>query len=94
MDDDALSSIAPALEPTLVARLWLTGYLIRGGHHHVDLSTISATGARVISRSYPPAPQLEGQSSGHETDITARLFDRHLMGYFRNCNDSHYFGLA
>ncbi len=87
-----LATVDPGLDPALLAGLWVTGYLISGGYRHVDLSTITVTGSLVMSRNYPPAPRFEGHSAGHETDITARLFGRHLMGHFRNRNDRYYFG--
>jgi hypothetical protein len=94
MDADVLSSIAPALDPTLLTGLWVTCYRVRlgSGLHHLDLSTITVTGSRVTSRNYPPASRFEGHPCGHETDITAQLFARHLLGHFRNRNDSYFFG--
>jgi len=91
-DDDVLGSIAAGLEPALLAGLWVTGYLIKGGHHHVDLSTVTATGSGIKSRNHPPAPRFEDHASGHETDVTARLYGRHLMGHFRNTNDRYFYG--
>lgn len=91
-DDDVLATIAPGLEPALLSGLWVTGYLVSGGYRHVDLSTVTVTASCLRSSNYPPAPRFEGHSSGHETDITARLFGRHLMGHFRNRNDRYFFG--
>lgn len=92
IDDDVLSTVAPGVDPSLLSGLWVTGYLISGGHRHVDLSTVTVTGPRLRSCNYPPAPRFEGHSSGHETDITARLYGRHVMGHFRNRNDRYFFG--
>ena len=92
LDDDLLADIDPGLDPAIVAGVWVTGYLISGGYRHVDLSTVTVSGTRMMSRNYPPAPRFEGHSTGHETDITARLFGRHLMGHFRNRNDRYFFG--
>ncbi|OJZ69456.1 hypothetical protein BRW65_22890 [Mycobacterium paraffinicum] len=91
-DDDVLVGIGPGLDPALLAGVWATGYLISGGYRHVDLSTVDVRGAGMVSRNYPPAPRFEGHSAGHETDVTARLFGRHLMGHFRNHNDRYFFG--
>lgn len=92
VDDDVLAGIEPGLDPALLGGLWVTGYLITGGYRHVDLSTVTMNGARMVSRNYPPAPRFERHSAGHETDVTARLFGRHLMGHFRNRNDRYFFG--
>lgn len=91
-DDDVLAGIGPSLDPALLGGVWATGYLISGGYRHVDLSTVTVQGARIVSRNYPPAPRFEGHSAGHESDVTARLFGRHLMGHFRNHNDRYFFG--
>ncbi|OBK11263.1 hypothetical protein [Mycobacterium sp. 1245852.3] len=92
VDDDVLAGIGPGLEPGLLAGVWATGYLITGGYRHVDLSTVTVRGARIVSRNYPPSPRFEGHPAGHESDVTARLFGRHLMGHFRNHNDRYFFG--
>lgn len=90
--EDVLADIDPGLDPTILAGLWVTGYLISGGYRHVDLSTVTVRGPRMMSRNCPPAPRFEGHATGHETDITARLVGRHLMGHFRNRNDRYFFG--
>jgi hypothetical protein len=87
-----LSSVAPALEPALLGGLWCTGYLFEGGLHHVDLSTVTTTKYAVSARNYPPEPRAERYSSGHITDITARLYGRHLVGQWRNRSDNYYYG--
>lgn len=92
VDDDVLSGIMPGLDPALLGGVWVTGYLVSGGYRHVDLSTITVRGAKILSRNHPPAPRFEGHAAGHETDVTAQLFGRHLMGHFRNRNDRYFFG--
>lgn len=90
---DVLSAIPPGLDPAMLEGVWVTGYLLGGSRYrHVDLSTVSAVDNGVRSRNYPPAPRVEGHSRGHETETNARLFGRHLMGHFRNCNDSYFYG--
>ena len=91
-NDGLLSSITPALEPKILAGLWCTGYLFEDGLRHVDLSTIVVTKNAISAGNYPPHPRAEGKPSGHITDITARLFGRHLLGQWRNRNDLYYFG--
>lgn len=91
-DGDLLSSVAPAFDPALLAGLWVTGYVFQSTRVHVDLSTVTTTRSGVASRNYPPAPRAEGYASGHTTEINARLVGRHLMGQWRNRNDSYYYG--
>ncbi|AKN16156.1 hypothetical protein [Mycobacterium haemophilum] len=92
-DDHVLSPVAPALAPAILGGLWVTGYLLGGTRQcHIDLSSVTATSRGTKSRNYPPAPRAEGHSHGHETETNARLFGRHLMGYFRNCNDHYFYG--
>jgi hypothetical protein len=92
VEGDLLASISPAVEPGLLAGLWVTGYVFEGTRHHVDLSTVTATDSGLASRNYPPQPRAEGHPSGHITDIGARLVGRHVMGVWRNRNDRYYFG--
>ncbi len=91
-DDDVLAAIGPAIEHALLAGLWCSGYILNGDQHHVDLATVTATKHGVRSRNYPPEPRFEGHQTGHQTDLSARLVGRHLMGYWRNHNDAYYFG--
>lgn len=92
-DDHVLSSVAPALDPSILEGLWVTGYLLgRTRQHHIDLSTMTVSGYRTKSRNYPPTPRAEGLSRGHETDTSAQLFGRHLIGHFRNRNDCYFYG--
>lgn len=92
VSEDVLADIGPGLDPAILEGLWVTGYLISGGYRHIDLSRVMVRGARLMSCNYPPAPRFEGHATGHETDITARVVGRHLMGHFRNRNDRYFFG--
>lgn len=92
-DFDVLASIIPAIEPAILEGLWVTGYLLGGTRKaHVDLSTVTATGTGIKSRNYPPAPRVEDGGFGHQTETSAKLYGRHLMGHFRNTNDHYFFG--
>jgi hypothetical protein len=90
--DELLAAIAPAVQPAALAGLWVSGYVFQGSRVHVDLSTVTATKDGVTSRNYPPEPRAEGYPSGHTTDISARLVGRHVLGQWRNRNDSYYYG--
>lgn len=91
-DDGILATIGPTLDPALLTGLWCSGYLLNGNEHHVDLATVTATDYGVATRNYPPEPRFENHPAGHKTDLSARLFGRHLMGHWRNHNDAYYFG--
>jgi hypothetical protein len=86
------STQAPAVEPAQLAGLWVTGYVFDGTKHHVDLSTITVTNNAVTARNYPPEPRAEAHASGFPNEIEAGLFGRHLIGRWRNINDSYFYG--
>lgn len=87
-----LSDFRPGVDPALLSGLWCSGYILNGQQHHVDLAMITATADGVRSTNYPPEPRFEGHATGHRTDMAGRLFNRHLMGHWRNANDAYYFG--
>jgi hypothetical protein len=83
------STQAPAVEPAQLAGLWVTGYVFDGTKRHVDLSAITVTNNAVTARNYPPEPRAEAHASGFRNEIEAGLFGRHLIGRWRNINDSY-----
>ena len=87
-----LSSVAPAVEPAELAGLWVSCYVFGGTKHHVDLSTITITNSAVTARNYPPEPRAEAHTSGFRNQIEAGLFGRHVIGRWRNVNDSYFYG--
>lgn len=89
--DALLSSIGPAVDPLVLAGLWVTNFMF-DGQHHVDLSTITVTNSGVTARNYPPEPRTEGHASGYANDIDAQVVGRHLIGHWRNTNDRYYYG--
>jgi hypothetical protein len=72
-----------------LAGLWVTGYVFDGTKRHVDLSAITVTNNAVTARNYPPEPRAEAHASGFRNEIEAGLFGRHLIGRWRNINDSY-----
>jgi len=86
------STQAPAVEPAQLAGLWVSGYVFDGTKHHVDLSTIAVTNNAVKARNYPPEPRPAAHASGFRNEIEADLFGRHLIGRWRNINDSYSYG--
>lgn len=89
---DLLSSIAPAVDPAVLAGLWVSCYEFDDAQHHVDLSHITVANGAVTARNYPPMPRSDGHASGFCNDIEAGLFGRHLMGRWRNTNDNYFYG--
>jgi hypothetical protein len=93
MQEDLLSSVAPAVDPAVLAGSWVTCYEFDDAQHHVDLSTVSVTNGAVTASNYPPMPRTDRHASGFCNDIEAGLFGRHLMGRWRNTNDNYFYGL-
>ncbi len=75
-----------------MAGLWVSCYVFDGTKHHVDLSTITVTNSAVTARNYPPEPRAEEHASGFRNQIEAGLFGRHLIGRWRNVNDTYFYG--
>ncbi|MBS9535592.1 hypothetical protein KIH27_18560 [Mycobacterium sp. M1] len=87
-----LTGFGPAVDPTALAGLWVTCFTVEVTRHHADLSTITVTNGVVTAKNYPPDPRTEGQTHGYKNHIHARVFGRHLIGQWRNVNDSYYYG--
>ncbi|ORX13071.1 hypothetical protein [Mycobacterium xenopi] len=86
-----LASISPAVDPALLAGLWVTTFDFNN-IHHVDLSTITVNNNVVSAKNSPPEPRTEGQTVGYHNDINLSLFGRHLIGQWRNTSDQYFYG--
>ncbi|HZE17940.1 MAG TPA: hypothetical protein VE197_20845 [Mycobacterium sp.] len=89
---DLLTAVSPAVQAAELAGLWVTCFVVDGGHVNVDLSTITVTKTGVTAQNYPPSPRLEGQVCGYANDIEAGLFGRHAIGQWRNVSDRYFYG--
>lgn len=73
--------------------LWATAFRFDGGLRHVDITRISAQkGIHLSAANLAPVPCSEGRANGFCSEIEADLIGRQLVGYWRNTNDSYYFG--
>ncbi|WP_454194799.1 hypothetical protein [Nocardia sp. Marseille-Q1738] len=85
--------ITSSLAPSALAGHWVTCFLFDEDRCHADISEIAAPGGRgVIARNYPPEPRSEKRRAGFRHEIDAELFDRQLIGRWRNVSDAYYFG--
>ena len=79
---------------------WLTYYKFRPTYslrrhlrYHVDISyVVPESDRKVIIKNYPPDPRAEGDVTPFRNMIEAELVGRHLIGHWRNVNDTRYFG--
>jgi hypothetical protein len=75
---------------------WVTCYRYDSGHGlrcHADISQIKHESERRVKiRNYPPEPRTQDRQLPFRNDIEARLFNRHLVGLWRNVSDNRYFG--
>lgn len=84
---------APALSATTLAGLWVTVCRVEDVGCHADLTHITATSdRRITARNWPPEPRCQNFHAGYRNEIEAELSERHLIGRWRNLNDSYYFG--
>lgn len=60
---------------------------------HADIALVTAESDRLVrARNFPPTPRSEGRASPFRNDIEAQLANRHLIGHWKNSNDTRYFG--
>lgn len=88
---DLLTGVRPGIEPTDLAGLWVTCYMV-DGLHHADLSQVDAAKGGITATNYPPSPRLEDRQRGYANDIEAEVFGRHIIGKWRNVNDRYFYG--
>lgn len=85
--------ITSALVPAALAGYWVTSYQFGDDRSHADIAYIGAPGGRVITaKNWPPEPRSQGRKMGFRNQIEGELFDRHLIGRWRNVSDNYYFG--
>lgn len=60
---------------------------------HADICQIIPECDRWMTiRNYPPDPRVEGRASSFRNKIKAELVNRHVIGHWKNVNDTYYFG--
>lgn len=88
--------ILPSFSVEALAGWWVTSFQFHPGparKRHVDLARISAETDRFVTiTNHPPTPRSEGRASPFYNDLEAQLANRHLLGHWKNSNDTRYFG--
>jgi hypothetical protein len=75
---------------------WVTSYQFLHGDtpkYHADIAHITAESDQQLwAVNHPPEPRTEGRANPFRNEIEARLFNRHLIGTWKNTSDTRYFG--
>lgn len=72
---------------------WVTSFMFDGARHHADISRITPRTERLVTiKNFPPEPRTEHHTSGFRNEIEAELYQRHLIGRWKNVSDTYYFG--
>lgn len=96
MTSSILDVVPQSFSAEALCGTWVTCFQFNPEPHpkrHVDIAQISFASERVVRVvNYPPAPRSEGRASPFRNDIEAQLANRHLIGHWKNSNDTRYFG--
>ncbi len=92
----SLDSVSPGFSPSVLGGLWVTSYQFQsrqGIQHHADITRLTPqSDHKLTAKNYPPSPRTEGHAPPFRNAIDVRLANRHLIGNWRNMNDTRYFG--
>lgn len=92
-----LGLIPPSFSAEALSGYWVTCFQFGSEptrKRHVDIAQISAESDRfMVISNHPPAPRSEGRASPFCNDLEARLTNRHVIGHWKNSNDTRYFGM-
>lgn len=91
--DNLLAALPHDFSADLLGGFWVTCYEY-DSTCHADISQITPKcDRRVTVKNYPPEPRVEGRAvAGTRNNIEAELVNRHLVGCWKNVDDSYYFG--
>jgi hypothetical protein len=91
-----LSKIPQSFSPDTLCGAWVTCFRFGSGparKAHVDIAQISMGSDRLLAiTNHPPAPRSEGRASPFRNELEAQMANRHLVGHWKNSNDTRYFG--
>lgn len=91
-----LGRIPQSFAPEELCGHWVTCFRFGPGQvrkSHVDVAQISMGSDRLMQvTNHSPAPRSEGRASPFRNDIEAQLANRHIIGHWKNSNDTRYFG--
>jgi hypothetical protein len=93
--NNALTSVTSGCTADLLQGPWLTSYRFSRDQskRHVDIAHVEAVSdTHLIAKNGPPEPRTEGHVLPFRNVIEARLTSRHLVGQWKNTNDTRYFG--
>lgn len=91
-----LGSVPESFSAEGLCGYWVTCFRFGPGptrKKHVDIALISMESDRLMRISnHPPAPRSEGRASPFCNELEAQMANRHLVGHWKNSNDTRYFG--
>lgn len=91
-----LSEIPQSFAPEALCGVWVTCFRFGPGatrKAHVDIAQIGMESDRLLRISnHPPAPRSQGRAFPFCNDLEAQMANRHLVGHWKNSNDTRYFG--
>lgn len=91
-----LSSVPHSFSVDILSGFWVTCYQFnsrRGMQYHADITRLTPqSDRRVTAKNYPPDPRAQDQATSFRNEIDAQLANRHLIGHWKNINDTRYFG--
>jgi hypothetical protein len=94
--EQLLTSVPHSFSANALHGTWLTCYQFgqtRTPKCHADIAQLIAESDRQIrTKNHPPEPRTESRALSFRTEIEAQLVSRHLIGHWKNTNDTRYFG--
>lgn len=91
-----LESVPHSFSADALHGAWATCYQFTHNQtpkYHADIAHLTAeSDRRIRATNHPPAPRTEGRVSPFHNEIEAQLANRHLIGHWKNTNDTRYFG--
>lgn len=91
-----LSKIPQSFPPEALCGAWVTCFRFGPGparKAHVDIAQISMGSDRLLTiTNHPPVPRSEGRAVPFRNELEAQMANRHLVGHWKNSNDTRYFG--
>jgi hypothetical protein len=93
---NVLSAVSPSFSAETLCGHWATCFRFGTGSDrksHVDVAQIASDIGNLLAiTNSQPMPRSEGRASPFRNDLDAQLTNRHLVGHWKNCNDTRYFG--
>lgn len=91
-----LSKIPQSFPPDTLCGAWVTCFRFGPAparKAHVDIAQIVMESDRLMRISnHPPVPRSEGRAFPFCNELEAQMANRHLVGHWKNSNDTRYFG--